>query len=65
MYIDTHCHLNFPELYKNRKAVIERAISAGIEKIITIGTDIESSTLKLPKNFLKFMQLPAFILPIC
>lgn len=43
MYIDTHCHLNFPELYKNRKAVVERAIAAGVEKIITIGTDIESS----------------------
>ena len=43
MYIDTHCHLNFPELYENRNAVIERAINAGVKKIITIGTDIESS----------------------
>lgn len=43
MYIDTHCHLNFPELYENRKAVVERAVVAGVTKIVTIGTDIESS----------------------
>lgn len=43
MYIDTHCHLNFPELYENRKAVVERAVAAGVTKIVTVGTDIESS----------------------
>ena len=43
MYIDTHCHLNLPELYENRKAVVERAVVADVGKIITIGTDIESS----------------------
>ncbi|MBU0713089.1 TatD family hydrolase [bacterium] len=53
MYIDTHCHLNFPELYKNRKAVVERAVTAGVGKIITIGTDIESSvkSIEIAKEF--------------
>lgn len=43
MYIDTHCHLNFPELYDKRKTIVERAIATDVTKIVTIGTDIESS----------------------
>ena len=43
MYIDTHCHLTFPELYENQHAIIKRAHDANVTKIITIGTDIESS----------------------
>jgi len=43
MYIDTHCHLNFPELYADRHAVVKRAIDAKVKKIITIGTDIQTS----------------------
>lgn len=43
MYIDTHCHLNFPELYADRQAIVKRAIGAQVKKIITIGTDIRTS----------------------
>ncbi len=43
MYIDTHCHLNLPELYKNRQKIVKRAVDAAVTDIITIGTDIESS----------------------
>lgn len=47
MYIDTHCHLNYAELYNNRQAVIERAIESGVTYIITIGTDIKTSELSV------------------
>jgi len=47
MYIDTHCHLNYAELYNNRQTVIEQALDAGVSYIITIGTDIKSSELSV------------------
>jgi len=43
MFIDTHCHLDCPQLYNSRSEVIERAQAVGVEKIITIGTDLQSS----------------------
>jgi len=42
-YYDTHAHLTFPDFADEIPAVIERAQAAGITKIITIGTDLESS----------------------
>ena len=41
--IDTHAHLDFPQFDKNRKETIEYAFSCGVEKIINVGTDLESS----------------------
>ena len=41
--IDTHCHLDFPEFTQDLDAVITRAAAAGVERIITIGTSLESS----------------------
>ena len=41
--IDTHCHLDFPEFAEDLGAVIERAAAAGVERIITIGTTLDSS----------------------
>lgn len=41
--IDTHCHLDFPEFTQDLDAVITRAVAAGVERIITIGTSLESS----------------------
>ena len=43
MFYDTHAHLDFPDFAPDLAAVLERAAAAGIEKIITIGTDLESS----------------------
>ena len=40
---DTHAHLDFPDFMADQSAVVERAIAAGISKIIAIATDIESS----------------------
>lgn len=44
--IDTHCHLNFPEIYKELGAVLARAEAAGVKKLITIGVKLaEADTL--------------------
>ncbi|MCX6639995.1 MAG: YchF/TatD family DNA exonuclease [bacterium] len=39
MYIDTHAHLDFPELRPHLSSVLANAHHAGVEKIITIGID--------------------------
>ena len=41
--IDTHCHLDFPEFADDLDAVIKRADAAGVDRIITIGTSLDSS----------------------
>jgi TatD DNase family protein len=42
-FYDTHAHLDFPDFRDDLPAVLERAAAAGITRIITIGTDLESS----------------------
>ncbi len=42
--IDSHAHLYLEEFDKDREAVIERARAAGIETIINIGIDVETSS---------------------
>ena len=42
-FYDTHAHLTFPEFAEEIPALIDRAHEAGITRIITIGTDLESS----------------------
>jgi TatD DNase family protein len=41
--VDTHAHLYAHEFDKDREAVIDRAISAGVAAILNIGCDLESS----------------------
>jgi TatD DNase family protein len=43
MLIDTHSHLDFPDFAGDLDAVLARAESAGVTRIITIGTSIEGS----------------------
>jgi len=40
MLIDSHCHLDFPELAEDRAGVLARAKAAGVEKMITISTRV-------------------------
>jgi TatD DNase family protein len=40
--IDTHAHLDMKDFDRDRDEVIARALAAGITKIITVGTGIES-----------------------
>lgn len=41
--IDTHCHLTDPRLFGQLDEVIDRARAAGVERIITIGTDLDDA----------------------
>lgn len=43
VFFDTHAHLDYPNFVPDFAQVIERAQAAGIVKLISIGTDLESS----------------------
>lgn len=43
MIIDTHCHIQFKQLSHDIDGVIQRAYEAGVEKMIVVGCDIEST----------------------
>ncbi len=43
MIIDTHAHLDFPEFAGDIDGVVRRAAEAGVTRIVSIGTDVESS----------------------
>lgn len=41
MLIDTHCHLDFPDLEAERDEIIERAREAGVTQMVTISTRVK------------------------
>src|ERR1700746_4143010 len=41
MLVDSHCHLDFPDLAAEREAIMARARSAGVETMLTIGTRLD------------------------
>lgn len=43
MFIDTHCHLDFPEFDQDRGELIRRANKEGIDYIINIGSSLKGS----------------------
>lgn len=43
MLIDTHAHLDMREFNEDRDEVVKRALEAGVQYIVTIGTTVESS----------------------
>ena len=45
--IDTHCHLNDETLYKDLENVISRALNSGVEKMVVVGWDKQSSELAI------------------
>lgn len=53
VFYDTHAHLDYKDYAEDLPQVIERAQAAGITKIITIGTDLESSSraIQLAERF--------------
>ena len=56
MYIDSHCHINSPELRLDARGVISRAHSAGVGKMLIVGCDYEDSceAAALAENFSQF-----------
>ncbi len=40
MLVDSHCHLDFPDLASELDAIVARAEAAGIGRIVTIGTRV-------------------------
>lgn len=43
VFYDTHAHLDYPDFQEDLPQILERATQAGISRVITIGTDLESS----------------------
>ena len=43
MLSDTHCHLDFNKFDEDRDAVIQRAIEAGVTRILVPALDLSSS----------------------
>ncbi|MGH6770780.1 MAG: TatD family hydrolase [Xanthobacteraceae bacterium] len=41
MLVDSHCHLDFPDLAADRDAIIARARSVGIGRLVTISTRVK------------------------
>ena len=42
MIVDSHCHLDFPELYDDLDSVVKRAENNKVERMLTICTTLES-----------------------
>lgn len=40
MWVDSHCHLDFPELAADRDGLIARAVAAGLQAMVTISTRV-------------------------
>jgi TatD DNase family protein len=38
MLVDSHCHLDFPDLADDRAAFIAPAVEAGVKRMVTIST---------------------------
>src|SRR3954469_11757061 len=53
VFYDTHAHLDYPDFANQLAQVLARAEAAGISRIISIGTDFESSrrAIKLAEQF--------------
>lgn len=45
--IDTHCHIDFRDFDRDRAEVIAEATACGVDRLINIGADIESSRRSL------------------
>ena len=53
MLVDSHCHLDFPELFDNLDNIVENAIKNNVNYLLTISTSI----LPVPKNTLDVSTL--------
>jgi len=51
--VDSHCHLDFPDFDAERADVIERAVAAGVTRMVTICTKLrlEPQVRKIAEDF--------------
>ena len=51
--IDTHAHLDFPELYNRLDEVLKNALENGVKRIVTISTNLNKidKIIKISKNY--------------
>jgi TatD DNase family protein len=67
MLIDTHAHLDYPDFANDFEEVLRRAADAGVTRIVTVGTSIESSRRaielaeKYPAVFAAIGVHPSFV----
>ena len=40
--VDSHCHLDFPDFDEERAAIVQRALDAGVERMVTICTRLRN-----------------------
>jgi len=44
VFVDSHCHLEFPDLLREIDSVVERARAAGVTRMVSIGTRISRAS---------------------
>ena len=53
MLIDSHCHLDFPDLAEERAEIVARALAAGVGRMVTISTRVRRfpAVLEIAESF--------------